>query len=1037
MQQSRRVSRYFLAQFLPLGSLILAAVIFFYYNRVDAELRRLQLEQREHVALGAASLSNDLDAPLRHVTMLSGEADIIRAVNRPDQSGLARMTDSFVTLMQRNPYYDQIRWIDDTGMEKVRVNNSSAGPVIVPADRLQNKKDRPYFADAMRQPRGEVLISPMDLNIENRKIETPFKPTVRLAVAVATAQGKPAGIIIINLTMSELLDRFSSQTQWRDSHAMLLNSMGFWLYSATQEDAWAFMFEREKTLGRRYPDVWHAILARPSGYLIKEGLWTWQRVDINKGSQRYRLQQQSPWIVALHLPHQRMQIDSLRLLLRLGAFVGVVLLALALLSWQLAVNRCRREAAVHEWVRAQAALDASQDRVTELLRHQETRSVLASIVSSSTDAIIGVGLDEVVSSWNPGAEKLLGYTAPEAIGQSIFMLVRPEHAGVGQHVAGHGMLGEAVTDVETTLWHKDGHPLDIAVTISPILDGKKTRIGTSYIARDITERKQLEKELRRHRRHLESLVEQQTGTLRDTIRNLELALSKAESATRAKSNFLSNMSHEIRTPLNVVLGLGQLLEKTALQTGQRDLLQKIRAAGQSLLGIINDILDVSKIEAGRLEVEYRPFRLDAVLDKVVTVTTPAIGERAIRLRVDADDVHSGSLYGDALRLEQILINLVSNAIKFTASGEVAIRITTVSTAGDLTRLRFAVTDTGIGIPADKQHDIFQAFTQEDPSTTRRYGGTGLGLTICRHLVQLMDGDIGVISAPGEGSEFWFTLPLRTTAAPADRAGTQPEAAHPGARIAGVRVLVVDDSDINREVATRILESEGAQVVTADNGKQAVEWLAAHPEGADIVLMDIQMPEMDGHAAADAIRNTLQLRALPVIALTAGAFKAQQDAALTAGMNDFLSKPYQMDQLIDMVSRYVRRASAGDLPQGTQAPQPDSPGLDVETGLAAWGSPDIYGQFLSRFAQQYGETGSDILARVRAGELGQAGKLVHKMRGSAGTLAVVHVHRLAGELELMLSGGAAPADLEAKAAELHAALAQARHGIAGYIARAQN
>lgn len=1038
MHKTRGVLHYFLAQFLPLATLILAAVIFFYCNRVDAELRRLQLEQREHVALGAASLSNDLEAPLRHVTMLAGETAILRAVNDPRPANIALMTESFATLMQRNPYYDQIRWIDENGMEQVRINNNGAGPVIVPAGDLQNKGDRQYFIDMMRQPRGEVLISPMDLNVENSKIEMPYKPTVRLAVAVETTQGKPAGIIIINLLMTAMLDRFSSQIERGDSHAMLLNGDGYWLYSGNLDDEWAFMFEREETLGRRYPRVWKAISARSAGYLIDDGMWSWQHVNINNGTVRYNLHQQSPWIVALNLPQKNMTMDRLRLMLRLSSFAALVLLALALLSWQLAVNRHRREAVVHEWVRAQAELDASQERVADLLQLQETRSVLASIVSSSKDAIIGVGLDDIVTSWNPGAEKLLGYSAREAIGQSIYMLVRPERAGKEQRLPDQIAPGATVADSETTFWHKDGRALDISVTVSPILDDEKARIGTSYIAHDITERKQLEKELGRHRQHLESLVEQQTLTLRNTIGNLELALSKAETATHAKSSFLSNMSHEIRTPMNAVLGLAYLLEKTGLQASQRDLVRKITAAGQLLLGVINDVLDVSKIEAGRMEVEHMPFRLGDVLDNVLNVTAPAVGEKEIRLSVNADDVKAGFLYGDALRLEQILVNLVSNAIKFTARGEVSIGVSVAGTAGDEVLLRFAVTDTGIGIPADKQEEVFQAFTQEDVSTTRRYGGTGLGLTICRHLVQLMDGDIGVISEPDRGSEFWFTLPFRTTSGGQEdrEAGMQPDAVNAVNRIAGVRVLVVDDSDINREVATRILEAEGAHVFTADNGRQAVDWLRARPQGVDIVLMDIQMPEIDGHAATRAIREELQLRALPVIALTAGAFKAQQEAALAAGMNDFLSKPYNVSQIISMVSRHASGPGAARQAQNAQQDRPGRCTLDVRTGLEAWGSEEVYRKILSKFAEQYGQSGSDILTHLRADDLSQAAKLAHKLRGSAGTLALVTVYRLAGELEALLSYTTSAADRERKAAELEDALQDARREIARYVTSEQ-
>ncbi len=1208
MRRAKGNPHYFLAQFLPLAFLVLAAAGFLYYNRIEAELRRLQLEQRERVSLGAASLTNDLDSPLRHLSILTGEAPIARAINHPTPENLAQMVENFSTLMLRNPYYDQVRWIDQDGMEKVRVNMTSMGPAPVPPGALQNRKDRPYFTDTLALQRGQMLVSPMDLNVENQRIEVPHKPTVRLAVSVAAADGTPRGIVVINVLMAPLLDRFSTQVERGANRAMLLNGDGYWLYSTNSADEWAFMFKREETLAKRNPGVWKAISEQAAGTMTDDGIWSWQRVDLDASTGRYGLRQQSPWTVVLYLPEKRVQVDNYNILLRLCLFVGLILLALALLSWQLAINRRRREAAVHERFRAEAELSASEKRVAELLQHQETRSILASIVASSEDAIIGTGLDDVINSWNPAAEKLFGYQSREVLNQSAYILVPPERTSEARHINDQLMEGKIVSNFETVRWHKDGRLLDISVTVSPILDGDKKIAGISYIARDITNHKRLEKELSQYRQHLEGLVEQQTRTLRDTNSNLELALTRSESATRAKSSFLSNMSHEIRTPMNAVLGLTCLLEKTALQSDQRDLVRKIIVAGHSLLGIINDILDVSKIEAGRLEVEHVPFRLSAVLENVVNVTAPAIGDKDVELVVGFNDVGVEHLYGDALRLEQILTNLTSNAIKFTARGEISIHVSVVSEIGDKVMLRFAVTDSGIGIPPERQQDIFQAFTQEDVSTTRRYGGTGLGLTICRHLVQLMNGEIGLTSEPGRGSQFWFMLPfqamqpaavqlpadgplcvlvaddnataramlsdtiksmgwqvdvvdsgqdavsktmtrlrhnlyydiylldwkmpgmdglaaaraIRDASSPQGRppivimvtayardevlnapdaelvdavitkpvtpstlyntiihvrrqrsettGGSNSEAALPAFaarddRITGVRVLVVDDSEINREVAKRILEADGAEVFTAADGQEAVDWLRERAQDVDLVLMDIQMPVMDGYTATHEIRDTLQLRELPVIALSAGAFKAQQEAAMAAGMNGFLSKPYNVEQIISMVRQHVAHLSADELERRRNAPAaaypsatvstvfpsatagmegtgaarsataPDLSGIDVAVGLEAWGSEDIYRKFLSKFAEQYGKTGSEILAHIHAGELSQAKTLAHKLRGSAGTLAVIDVQRLAGELEGLLSGAASASDCTVKAAELDAALTIAGRAIDSYAGTA--
>jgi PAS domain S-box-containing protein len=1194
MGRQKGSPHYFLAQFLPLAVMVLAAAIFLYFSRIDTEMSRLQLEQREHVSLGVASLVNDMDVPLRHLNILMGEAAVVHAINEPTSQNMALMAENFSTLMLRNPFYDQVRWIDETGMERVRVNMDYSGPVRVPDDDLQSKKERPYFTDTMALPLGEMLVSPMDLNVENGRIEMPQKPTLRLAVPLVNARGQARGILVINLLMAPLLDRFSNHVERGSNRAMLLNSEGYWLYSTDSTEEWAFMFKRIITLGARNPKVWKAMAAQEQGNLVDDGIWSWQRVKIAGDANRYHLHQQSPWTVALYLPHQRLMIDSYSILMRVCLYVVAILVGLALLSWQLAVNRVKREAAVHDRLRAETQLAASQERVAELERYQETRSMLALIVASSDDAIIGTTQDDLINSWNPGAEKLFGYLSWEVINQSAYVLVPPERTDEAAKLVEQIVQGNTVVNFETVRWHKDGRLLDISVTVSPIRDGQKKIIGTSYIARDITDRKHLEKELDEHREHLEALVAQQTANLRDVNRNLELALSRSESATRAKSSFLSNMSHEIRTPMNAVLGLTYLMEKTALHPDQRDLVRKIITAGQSLLGIINDILDVSKIEAGRLEVEHVPFRLSMVLENVVNINAPNIGNKDVELLVGFSDVGVEHLYGDALRLEQILTNLTSNAIKFTARGEISIQVAVVSEVEDQITLRFAVNDSGIGIPPERQQDIFQAFTQEDTSTTRRYGGTGLGLTICRHLVQLMHGEIGVISASGKGSEFWFTLPFKIlpqvasklpgdsplTVLVADDSDTarvmlsdiiksmgwQVDAVESGEdaisrtmvrlrhhlaydvclldwrmpgmdglataraireassehiqppiiimvtayarddvlkaadvnlvdavitkpvtpstlfntiehvrhkrsnesrhsqtletvgneetvlRISGVRVLVVDDSEINREVAKRILEAEGAEVFAVGDGSEAVAWLCGSPTGADVVLMDIQMPVMDGYSATREIRETLNLHDLPVIALTAGAFNVQQEAALDAGMNGFLSKPYNIEQIVSVVHQHSGHVPLHELEQRRNARQSSVSAVtligtdpeikdtsrqkhaafDIAVGLEAWGSAVLYRKFLGKFSAQYDGTGSEILACLQDNDPVQARSLAHKLRGSAGTLALTEVHRLASELEALLSAEAASSECRTKAAELDVALQTAQCGIAAYV-----
>jgi len=399
---------------------------------------------------------------------------------------------------------------------------------------------------------------------------------------------------------------------------------------------------------------------------------------------------------------------------------------------------------------------------------------------------------------------------------------------------------------------------------------------------------------------------------KQTEQRLQEAKAAAETAARFKSEFLANMSHEIRTPMNAILGLTQILEREPLTPDQRDMLGKIGDAGHGLLHIINDILDFSKIEAGQLTVERLPFDLPPVLSLLETLLTGSAEDKGLRLRIEPPTGLTGAVLGDPLRLKQILLNLVSNAIKFTDRGAVTVRVLPLALTETAVRLRFEVSDTGIGIGPEALAKLFQPFTQADASTTRRFGGTGLGLSICKRLVELMGGTIGATSAPGAGSTFWFELPCERAASAAVVAGAPAAAsaapAATGPRLPGLRVLAVDDNRINLFMLERALKLEGAHVHLAADGQQALQTLAADPRGFDCVLMDVQMPVMDGLTATRRIREQPALENLPVIALTAGVMAEERERALAAGVDDFLAKPLVLETMVAMLRPYLPTGS---------------------------------------------------------------------------------------------------------------------------------
>jgi signal transduction histidine kinase/CheY-like chemotaxis protein len=433
---------------------------------------------------------------------------------------------------------------------------------------------------------------------------------------------------------------------------------------------------------------------------------------------------------------------------------------------------------------------------------------------------------------------------------------------------------------ELRLACKDGARLWIDVRLDPVFEHGRL---THYVAieRDATERRENQARL---------------AAARDEA---EAAREAAEAANRAKTDFLASMSHEIRTPMNGVIGMAGVLLDGELDPGQRRAVETMRDSGELLLQIINDILDLSKLEAGRMDFDTLPFAPRRLAQGVIDIlaTRAAAKNLPLLLRVADDVPHTVS--GDAGRLRQVLLNLAGNAVKFTERGQVRLDVGRSPHGSGL--LRFAVADTGIGIPPERHKDLFQEFGQLDSSITRRYGGTGLGLAISRRLVERMGGVIAVDSVPGRGSVFTVDLPFAEIVAlaqpPAPEAAPAPEPPENQA----LRILLAEDNATNRLVALSMLESVGLRADIAVDGAAALN--AARAKPYDLILMDIHMPEMDGLAAARAIRALGGINAqVPIVAVTANAFQSHADECRDAGMNDFLSKPYRKSALLDVIAR---------------------------------------------------------------------------------------------------------------------------------------
>ncbi len=660
------------------------------------------------------------------------------------------------------------------------------------------------------------------------------------------------------------------------------------------------------------------------------------------------------------------------------------------------------------------------------LRAQVTLNKLSLAVEQSPESIVITDLDANIEYVNEAFVRNTGYNREEAIGQNPRIL----HSGKTTR-ASYDALWDALTHGRT--WQgelfnrrKDGSEYTEFAIITPIRQADGHISHYVAVKEDITEKKRLAGELEQHRNHLEEVVETRT-------RELVQAKASADAANAAKSAFVANMSHEIRTPLNAIIGLTHLLRRGHTAPEQEDKLDKIVNASQHLLAVINDILDFSKIEANKLSLNIADFAFNRMLDNVISMIGPRARDKKLEIVVDRDSLPP-VLVGDSTRLAQALLNYLSNAVKFTERGHITLNLSkTEETATDLL-MRFEVTDTGIGIPQKKIADLFAAFEQVDASTARRYGGTGLGLAITKRLAHLMGGDAGAQSIQGQGSIFWFTARLGKSLLSLEELAEAPAVAEQSLKImpTDARILLAEDNKISQEVAVELLQEVGLKVEVANDGYEALTM--AKKGGYDLILMDMQMPGMDGLEATRAIRELPDCATLPILAMTANAFDEDRERCRAAGMNDFIAKPVDPEQLFGALLRWLPSATmASPSPITTSAALPGEltaiPGLNAELGIKVLnGHLATYQRLLRRFALDHSNDIIRLRKHLSQGNRDEARRLAHTLKGSSGNLGATEVQGLAAELETAIKTGGDAAQIERLASATEAGLQRLMAGI---------
>ncbi len=610
---------------------------------------------------------------------------------------------------------------------------------------------------------------------------------------------------------------------------------------------------------------------------------------------------------------------------------------------------------------ARKLVEAEQKKLDQRLRDQQfyTRS----LIESNIDALMTTDPAGIITDVNKQMEALTGCTRDELIGapfKSYF--TDPERAEAAIKLV---LTEKKVTDFELTACALDGKQTVVSYNATTFYDRGRTLQGVFAAARDVTERKRVEAELQE-------------------------AKAAAESASQTKSDFLASMSHEIRTPMNAIIGIADLLAKTALTPEQTRYVQIFRRAGDNLLHLINDILDLSKVEASQLELERTGFSLRDLLEKVIEIVAVRAAGKGLDISCDVAPDAAVDLIGDPTRLRQVLLNLLGNAIKFTDRGAVMLRVTRDPTARSPSALQFTISDTGIGIPREKLNAVFERFTQADSSTTRKYGGSGLGLTISKRLVELMGGRIWVTSEVDKGSEFAFALPFDIWSG-ANRPAAAPIGAGPEQPLPALRILLVEDSVDNRFITTAYLRDTPYVIEIAENGAVACEKFEAGDY--DLVLMDRQMPVMDGLTATRAMRAWEQARErtpTPIIALTASALKGDQEQCMAAGCTAYLTKPIKQDVLLQAILGLEIIAHTAS---------PD----DGETAIIIHPDP-ILADLIPVFLRHCDENLAVMREALGTADFQAIQDIAHSIRGAGGSYGFQRLTDIGAALELAADQG---------------------------------
>ena len=960
-------------------------VLFYHFGERNIRMEREMLHDSEtdYVQARQTDFLYSVNDLINHIDGTARERVVAEAIENPDEPHLKRIEETFTTLLLRNPSYRQARWIDRNGREMVRVDQHNR--VILPAAHaeLQDKSGRYYTRAGLALAPGQFYTSLLDLNMEQGKVVKPYEPTLRIVRRLApSSSGADSGFFIINVDVGSFIERLLSGDSERNT--WLINQQGEWLLGPNVDLEWSFMFNRSAVLNDLFPGA----LAEMGGRAViqfgdrQEGLLTAVRVD-PVSQPGVRISAEEHWYIVKHMPAVQYRLVEEHNRDNFLRMVALVLVASGFIYSMMLHNRKHDQDALQSQLRLELAAqhevelqEKVDQRTAELQRlagtleervnerthqfHEQQAELERMKLAIDEHAIVSTAdADGNIIHANDRFCEISGYSRGELLGQNHRIVKSDEQPPVFYQNMWDTITSGRVWQGEVKNLKKGGKEYYwVRATIVPFMDESGKPFKYVSIRTDLTRIKQAEEEL-------------------------IAAKEAAEAATEAKSNFLASMSHELRTPLTAIIGNSELLSEQEEDPEHRELIRSIEVAGRSQLALVNDILDMSKIESGKFTIDEMPYDLNLFIRDLKHIFLTRAHDAGLKLDIVQTAQPKHLLIGDSQRIGQVLINLLGNAIKFTEQGSVTLVIAEIGE-----KLQFIVEDTGIGMTPEVQSRLFQRFEQANGSISRRFGGSGLGLYISHNLVELMGGEIHVESELDQGSRFIVTLPWQESSLPVLKIrDPNSHRARPAERFSG-NVLIAEDTPELQLLERRILESVGVTATIAHNGEEAV--VMSSQQQFDLILMDMQMPIMDGIEATRSLRA--QGCETPIIALTANVMQKHRDAFDQAGCNGFLAKPVDKQELQQVLRQYLPAEQMQSAPPMiTAAPkQKKAPDLSVQDSI-------VDEELMAVFMEGAGRNRQVLQAAFDLGDWKEVHDVTHTIKGNGSTFGYPELTRIGQEI----------------------------------------